>query len=287
MIDGKRVVVWTPYGRERTVSILFDYVRREVERGIVDEYWLCMNTDPEQVSDVTFAMRLDLLHPFVKRVERPAEGAPRLFPKQRNTGYFYRYMTDPDTVFVRLDDDVVFVDENAIERLVRHRIETQVGVASFALIWNNAICSWYLQKAGIIPEDFGVVWTMHCMDPMGWANPEFAVRIHNYLLDALSIGTSTEKFFLYQDMSLPLGTQFSVSAFASLGSMYAELGRPGVLEPSEEESWHTIHQPRRTGQPNTVVGNALVSHYTFFPQKAVVEQTDILDRYRALAKELT
>jgi len=88
-------------------------------------------------------------------------------------------------------------------------------------------------------------------------------------------------------MPLNVGMQFSVSVFASLGSMYAELETPGVLVPSEEESWHTVHQPHRLGQSNMIVGNALVSHYTFFPQQGIVNATDILDRYRDLTRKLT
>jgi hypothetical protein len=36
-----------------------------------------------------------------------------------------------------------------------------------------------------------------------------------------------------------------------------------------------------------IVGNALVSHYTFFPQGPIIRATDILDRYRLQAKRLT
>ncbi len=316
MIDGKRVVAWTPFGRERTVSLLYEYMRRDVERGIVDEWWLCMNTDPTQNGDILYAMKLQLRHPWVKLVDKP-EDAPRLQPKQRNTGYFYRYMTDRDTVFVRFDDDIVFVDIDAVERIVRHRLETQVGVASFGMIWNNAICSWYAQQHGVIPHEFGTVGRPYCMDPVGWADGQFAVRIHNLLLDYIEgrsvaptprdhsaivksvrdldpaplreleiEATPGDKFALYQDIGLEVGQQFSVSFFAALGSMYADLETPGVLTPHEEESWHTVHEPRRLGQPNTIVGNAFVSHYTFFPQQPIVNATNILDRYRALAQKV-
>jgi hypothetical protein len=285
MIDGMPVVAWTPFGRERTVSILYDYLRREHERGLVDEWWLCMNTDPEQSSDMAYAMRLSIENSWIKMKERPAD-CPRMFPKQRNTGYFYRYMTDPETVYVRFDDDIVYVHEDAVERLVRHKRATS-GVASFPIMWNNSIVSWFLQQAGIIPREYGIVGGPYCMDGTGWANGQFAVRIHELLLDSLEKDEPAERFFLYQDMPLPPGMQFSVSVFASLGSMYAGLRSPGVLEPGEEESWHTIHQPRRIEQPNMVIGDALVSHYTFFPQQAIVNATNVLDRYRKLAKELT
>jgi hypothetical protein len=290
VIEGKRVVAWTPYGRRETVSILFAYMWREHERGLVDEWWLCMNTDPgQQAADVAYAYKLAARHgDFVKIVDRPAD-IPRLHPKQRNTGYFYRYMTDRDSVFLRLDDDIIYVHPEAVERLVRHRIETQVGVCSFPVMWNNSIVSWFLQKAGVIPEgqlDSGEFWPTvggpYCMDPVGWANGQFAVQMHRFLLEHIEAGT-TDKCLLYQDYQVQLGQQFSVSVFTSLGSMYADLQQPGVLVPSEEESWHTIHQPTRIGQPNTLVGDALVSHYTFFPQGPIVRSTDILDHYRRIA----
>jgi len=294
MINGKRVVAWTPYGREATVSILAEYMARDHFAGIVDEWWLCLNTDPNQVDDLRYAYKLAALTDWIKIKERPA-GRPIRRPKQRNTGYFYEYMTDPDTVFVRFDDDIVYVHENAIANLAIHRLEHGQGVASFPVMWNNSIISWYAQQAGIIPApgslilDQGVgpdskwpkVGGPYCMDPVGWADGKFAVAIHNLFLD--NIESDPERFFFYQDFPVAVGMQFSVSVFASLGSLYAGLDQPGVLVPYEEENWHTVHQPSVLGQPNIIVGDALVSHYTFFPQGGIVRQTDILDRYRELA----
>lgn len=80
--------------------------------------------------------------------------------------------------------------------------------------------------------------------------------------------------------------------FASLGSMYAALpDGPGVLDPNpatiEEENWHTVSQPLKTGVANILVGDALVSHYSFKPQGPHLAATNILDRYRELAAKLT
>lgn len=285
VIDDHRVIAWTPYGREVTVSVLAGYMRRDHSRGVVDEWWLCLNTDPDQVSDLRYAYQLAEEHDWIKVRDRPA-GVPRRTPKQRNTGYFYRYMTDSDTVYNRFDDDIVYVHEGAITNLVRHKLQTPGSLCSFATMWNNAIVSWFAQQAGVIPKEFGVVERMYCMDPMGWANGEFAVKIHRLLLDWLDAGTP-EKAYLYQDFPIPPGTQYSVSCFASLGSHYASLDPPGVLIPDEEESWHTVHRPTAIGQPNMLLGDALVAHYTFGPQQAAVLATDILDRYRAHSEEAT
>jgi hypothetical protein len=316
MIKDHKVVAWTPWGRQATASILGRYLRREHERGLVDEWWLCLNTDPEQVDDLKYAYALAAVYPWVRIVQRGPD-QPRRTPKQRNTGYFYTRMTDPDTIYLRLDDDIVYVHEDAVERLVVHRVEHGQGVASFPIMWNNAIISWYAQQAGVIPapgtittfirsEVFGqvghhteepqgitaeqYVWPRvggpYCMDPVGWSDGRFAVALHRLLLERVRAGKA-EELFLYQDMPVAPGVQFSVSTFASSGKLYASLDPPGVLVPYEEENWHTVHQPAVLGQPNIIVGDALVSHYTFFPQKPVVAATDVLDQYRGLAALLT
>ena len=288
MIDGKRVVAFTPYGREVTVSILAEYMRREHERGVLDEWWLCLNTDPDQVKDLIYGYRLASKHPWIKAVNRP-DGLPRLTPKQRNTGYFYRYMTDPDTVYVRFDDDIVYLHDDALTRLVRKRIQlSHSTLCTFAHIWNNAICSWYGQQHGVIPLEYGRVEQPFCMDPMGWANGQFAVKIHNLLLDHAETGTAHE-LYLYQDVPLAPQQQFSVSCFAAVGDVYAGLETPGVLVPDEEEHWHTVHGPRKLNLGNVIIGDALVSHLTFMNQRQAVldPSTGILDRYRKLSVKLT
>lgn len=288
MIDGRKVACWTPFGRESTVSLLVKYMERDVKRGIVDEYVLYMNVGDNQESDRAYGYALADEHDWIRIIERP-ERHPG--PIQRSTGFFYRYATDPDTVYVRLDDDIVYIHQDAIENLVRARIQMPAPVAVLGTTWNNAIVSWFAQQAGVIPREFGVVGAPFCMDPMGWANGAFAVRIHELLLDHIDAGT-VDQLYLYQDFPVcnpqgGPGMQFSVSCFASLGSMYAGLpAGPGVLVPDEEESFHTVHEPMRIGVPNILVGNALVSHFTFQPQRPHVLASNVLDRYRALAEKL-
>jgi hypothetical protein len=292
VIDNRKVVAWTPYGRRQTYSLLVQYLRRDVEHGLVDEVWAYMNTDPTgQEEDIAYAHELDALYPWFHLKYRPDGMDRHPGPKQRNTGYAYRHMADPDAVYLRFDDDIVYIHESAVENLVRARLEMPLPVAVFATTWNNAIVSWFAQQAGVIPREFGTVGGPYCMDPTGWANGQFAVSIHELLLEKIESGR-VEDLFLYQDFPVQnpqggAGMQFSVSCFASLGSMYAGLPTgPGVLVPDEEESWHTMHQPPVVGQPNMLVGNALVSHFTFMPQRPHVLASNILGRYRTLAEKL-
>lgn len=283
MIDSKRVVAWTPFGRRRTYSLLIKYLQRDYEAGVIDEAWLYMNTDPVgQEDDIAFAHELAEQFDWVKLKRRPEGINLGNLPKQRYTGLAYREMTDRDTVYVRLDDDVIYLHDDAIENLVRARLDMPAPVAVFPIIFNNAICSHFLQACQKVPMEWGQV-GLYCMDPVGWASGPFAVKLHELLLSHIEAGT-VEDLYLYQDFPIQPGTQFSVSCFASLGSMYADLPHgPGILVPDEEESFHTVHQPLATGVPNILRGNAIVSHWSFFTQHPFLNNTDLLDRYRELA----
>lgn len=280
MLHDKKIIAFTPWGRELTASILFKYLKRDHDRGILDEWWLCENTDDDQFDDRRYALKLSQEHDWIKFVQQP-EGEVRLKPKQQNTKKFYRYMTDPDTIYLRFDDDIIYIEENAIERLATARIFKKHPFVIFPVIWNNAICSYYLQQFESMPSWWGKVGAPYCMDPVGWADPAFAIGIHNHLLEMIDKG-EVEKLFMHHDIQLPVGQQFSVSCFAQTGEEYAKVG---VIH-SEEESWHTMEMPYETGRANLILSNSLVSHFSFYHQRDALLQTDILDRYRELADKL-
>ena len=285
------VIAWIPYGRKRTVSILIEYLRREVERGVLSEVWLYRNMDDDQEDDALYARALDVLHDWVRLVDIPDEtprtvrnrrGKEVALPKQRRTIGAYSYMTDPTTVYVRFDDDIVWVHPDAVETLA-DKATSGPQLLTSALIWNNAICTWWLQACGKVPAEWGDV-TRYCMDNHGWRDGDFAVKMHRLLLDHIDADT-TEELYTYQDLSLnPTGEQFSVSCWASTGKKLAEMGAQAH---TEEERHLTVTAPNQTGIPNLVAGDALVSHYTFFPQQEKVNATDILDRYRTIARQQT
>lgn len=283
MIDGRKVIAWTPYGRVRTYSILIKYLERDVRRGLVDEVWAYMNTDSTgQEDDIAFAHELNERFDWFHLKHRPEGIDLGPLPKQRYTGLAYREMVDPNAVYLRFDDDVIYIHEDAIENLVQARIQMPLPTAVFPIIINNAIVSHFLQACDRVPKEWGEV-KQYCMDPMGWANGPFALKLHDLLLSKIKRGTVRD-LYMYQDFPIQPGTQFSVSCFASLGSMYAKLpDGPGVLVPDEEENYHTVHRPLATGVPNILRGNAVVAHWSFFPQHAFLNNSDFLDQYRDLA----
>lgn len=290
MINGQRVIAFTPYGRRKTVEILLEYMKRDREAGLLDQWWICLNTDPDQINDLSYAYSIAAQYPTWIKIKKRDQSWPRKSPKQRNTGYFYRYMTDANAVYVRFDDDIVYVHQDALKNLVEAKQRMEHTLACFPIIWNNAVVTWFLQKHGKYTIDHGRVNAPYCMDAVGWADGSFAVEMHKHLLDLIESGgtenASPESVYLYQDVPLAPLQQFSVSCFALSGSDLCQLSPAGYLDYEEEEHWLTVHRPQKVGKDNVIVGNSLVSHYTFFPQQLEVFESGVLDRYRALAEKV-
>jgi hypothetical protein len=128
-----------------------------------------MNTDPVgQEDDVAYAHQLAEQFPWFHLKHRPEGVDLGHLPKQRYTGPGLPGDDRPQHGVPALDDDVVYLHEDAVENLVRARLQMPAPTAIFPVIFNNAICSHFLQHCGKVPMEWGDVgrtaWTP-------WAGP--------------------------------------------------------------------------------------------------------------------
>lgn len=319
MLEGYKVIPFIPAGRKQTLEILFRYF--EKNRDVIDEVHLWQNTTVPEDIDYLYQMARD---PFYKVLTLPEEytffykdipkdvevkwgdttktlkvherGDSDYGPLQWNTGRFFEYCVDPEAIYIRFDDDIVYIDDNYFRNIVKFRIEHPEYWAVFGNIWNNAITSYLHQQEGNIGYDYGVC-DSYCMDPVGWGNGDFAEYIHNLLLDKIDKG-QTDDLYLRggagnDDVTwdgngylLTDGYRFSISNFAIFGKDYAQFG--GKFPDLDEELWLTEQVPVVTGRSNVIVPDALVSHFTFSPYQKphIFENTDLLKRYNVLSKKL-
>ena len=280
MFEGHRVVPIIPAGRALTMSILIDHLRRN--RPLVDEVQVWLNTDDDQTDDRNWLLSLPRLLPdFVTLKEHPNPDRV-LRPKQLNTGQFYQYTQDPDTIYVRFDDDIVYLAPNYFENLLRFRLDNPQYLLVFGDIWNNAVVSWVHQDLGHIDREHGIVQSPYCMDLVGWQSSEFAEYIHRLLLG--HIGEWTVGSLAYDRYELTDAHRFSISNFCFFGKDCVEWGGPTPED--DEEIFLTEHYPRDKGKLNAICGSALVSHFSFFAQRPHLLTTDILDQYREIASQM-
>lgn len=281
---GYKVVCFTPSGRKRTQSILVDNLSRFTD--IIDEYQVWMNTDNSQVEDQQWLRSLPDTYEWITVVDRP-KGVEKLSPKQMNTGYFYVNTTEEDTIYIRFDDDIVFIDDNFFQNLLDFRIDNPDYFLVMANIWNNAIISYIHQQLGTVPDEPYRVEEPFCMDPIGWRNGKFAELLHRTLIDKIRSGTGQTLYFDRADLTNV--DRFSISCFCFFGKDFAKFRgivgqrREGIIR-HDEEVWLTEVYPTLNDKLNTICGSALVAHYSFFAQRPYLDTLDILQKYKELAK---
>lgn len=275
MYQGHKVVVFTPAGRRKYLEVLLPYIFRD--RALIDEYHFWLNTNNEE--DATFCREVaEASGGFIKVVEAD-KSIPVIDGMYGYSIYrFYKDCVEPDTVYVRLDDDIVFVERGAIRKLVNFRIVNPGYFLVFANIINNAICGHIHQRMGMLPAKDGKLVGYDCLDPVGWSDPDFAEHTHRCFLDAYN--TKHLDGYKFNRWELYMLERFSIGCFAFLGSEFAEFaGQVG----EDEEQWLSQVKPGAIGRANAICGESLVSHFAFYTQRDHLETTDILEQYRQIS----
>ena len=274
MHQDRKVIAWTPFGRTLPVSILFRYMQRDHAAGVLDEWLLCMNAYDDNHSG--FARSLAAEHDWINLREIPEVPA-----SPHKIARFYDFLTDKQVIYLRFDDDIVYVHDQAMARMADAALTWDGILAAFPVIINNAVVSWHLQNEGKVPFDHGTVTTPECLNTVGCSDPVFAEGLHRHALSLLEAGKA-EKLFLEAPVTLGVDQRFSVNAFGLSGIDVF----PGVdLYNAGEEGWMTQVFPGIAGKRNMIVPDALVAHFSFHPTWDYMAGTDIMSRYAALSEK--
>jgi hypothetical protein len=286
VIDGYRITVAIPSGRKASQAILLNHLRRY--RNVIDEIQLWHNTHGQPEDDAWLKSLPAAYGGWARLIPRRTD-RPVQHPKQLNTGGFYIHTTDPDTIYFRFDDDIVYIHPDYFTNMVRFRLENPEYFLVFGNCWNNAIISYLQQQAGNISREYGDI-ANFCMDPVAWESPEFACYVHDLLFRKIADNHVPDLFF--DRYVLPRGHQFSVSNFCWFGKDFAGFGGEvmamdtGRMVPSEEEGWLTRIKPVELNRDNAVCGTGFVSHFSFYPQRQTLIERGYLSQYADLAERM-
>lgn len=276
MVDGRKLVVCTPAGRREHLEILVPYVLRD--RHKIDQYQLWLNTQDE--GDIAYIRQLAATFPDFIKVVEPDNDIP-IIPDQK--GYsihqFFKGCMERGTVYVRLDDDILFVDEGAIEALVRFRIDNPQYFLVYGNVINNALCSHLHQRMGVIDLQRGIAgyW---CIDQVGWEDPAFAEYTHRWFFHHYQEGKH-RKFNSFDKWELNLYERASINVISWLGEEFAAFGgQVGI----DEEHWLSQQKPQTMGKMNCIYGKALFAHYAFYCQKEHLDATNVHNLYKQVCE---
>ncbi|HSE72871.1 MAG TPA: hypothetical protein VLB05_00045 [Dongiaceae bacterium] len=265
MFEGHRIICVTPAGRRRYLKLLVPQI---LACDLIDRYDLWLNTG--DAGDLAFMDALARLDERVRLVPQP-DGEKPGWDAIRG---FFRDAQDEDAIYIRLDDDVVWLEPGFFEILLRFRIANPRYFLVMPLIINNAVCTSLLQNCGKVSPSRYVA--AACMDPVGWREAEFAVLLHRFFLDLIARGETARLHCGPREIAL---NRFSINAICWFGRDLAAIG--GKIRLAEEEDLsNTI--PTRLGRANCFCTDTIAAHFAFYVQRHVVDRSDVLEQYAQL-----
>jgi len=261
LLDGFRIVCVTPAGRRRYMRLLVPQILSE---GIVDEYQIWMNTEDRH--DLHFFNELGHI-PKIKLVPQPKGTVDGRF----SICDFFAGCIDPKTIYIRFDDDIVWIEPGSIRSIAETRIRDRDSFLISAAVVNNAVFTNIFQVLGLY-DDNEYVHT-NAFDKIGWESGPFAAKLHRHALDLIGRGQLSALRF----GSRPLAqVRFSINCISWRGDMFSTFA--GRVD-REEEEYLTVTKPCRMGAINRVDGQAIVCHFAFYSQRDYLDKTDILVGY--------
>jgi hypothetical protein len=274
MIGDKKIVVVTPAGRKRYMEILLKYILRE--RDIVDEYRIWVNTKSQ--TDVSYFENLkEEYEGFVtldeRHIEEPECG------ENTNIHRFFDKCTESNTIYIRLDDDVIWLSENFIKNLVEFRIENPDPLLVYPAIINNAVCDSIFQNLGHYSnfENFNY----DCVDSIAYTDSYVCEGKHREMLSHIE---KLDPIDFTDSWVLRRYERISINCICWFGESFADF--KGVVD-KNEEVWLSCVKPKELKRPNVITGRSVCAHFAFGPQREHMDKTNILNMYKNISNYIT
>ena len=300
-----KTIAITFAGRKIFMEILFPYIEKYKEH--IDEYHIYAATKNSE--DIKYIQDFANKNKFVK-VFMAEEGRDPIYLWNE----CYKNSQDENCIYVKLDDDIVFIDEFLFTDFVKFRKENPEYPIIYPMIINNLYTSWILQNemdiefegktyfnerwetvkskvethlkskgiperlTEVIPEEF-------ILCPIGWGDVNFAKSVHEKFLNCLESG----------DISVFKKNNKTVSGRILYGSPPISINCCSWLGSSmkeytslyghvwQDELWLSVYLPVLSGNPNYVYYDSVVSHFSYYKQmKDGILESNILERYKKI-----
>lgn len=264
-----RIEIVTPAGRERYLEILYRHLK--LQKSNFDQWTLWINTTHQP--DIDYCKRLERENDWIKTID------PILAPAGGSSVHaFYKHTCDLNTVYIKMDDDIVWMEKDFVKKLVDFRISNKEYFLISANVVNNAIIDHLHQRGGALVIEEKI--NYDGCDYNGWVNPIVAHKKHENLIKSI-INNDIEKFKIFKKSVCVYFERFSINCIAWFGYDFASFdGNVG----GDDELWLASHHPKDINKPNAICGEALCAHFAFYTQRDYMDATNILESYNSILR---
>ncbi|MCZ8180368.1 MAG: hypothetical protein O9309_15200 [Rhizobium sp.] len=219
---------------------------------------------------------LELCHvnePVRRYIGNPGEQMPYFQAYQ----YYAKRLPDfADALFLKCDDDIVYMDLDGLAGFIDHRRKNPHYFVTSANVVNNGVCAYFQQVSGALPASLG-----HFERPPGgfggtlWTDPDKANLLHDFFL------ASPNKEFPLPSKVVDWQERQSINFIAWLGRDIQHM----ALAKGDDEKMLTVDLPAFLGRPTCIYSDFTVSHLSFGPQEQGVDVNRLIAAYDALMRE--
>jgi hypothetical protein len=271
MYQGFKIKPLVFAGRKETMQILFPLIKSD----IIDEVLVCVNT--RNGDDIAFIDQYTQSHPDFKKISIPGHiiGKPAAYT------HMFSLMAEPDTIYIKLDDDLIYLSPGFFEELVEYRIANPEYLCIYPWVINNPLCNWL----GGWFKEFNnqsdcMFWT--------WQDPNYAMMLLTAFAEGkLPIRQRADYVFDKKDSFYRPEIRFSIcpsiNAVCFWGRDCNDMNWAGRMPKyGSDEVFLTqgIFDEDGSTRKNIVYSKPVCAHYAFYTQRNVLNAMKVLEKYK-------
>jgi hypothetical protein len=268
MYSNYKVKVLIFAGRRETMSILMPQIKSKY----IDEIIIGVNTNNQD--DLKYIYSLKEKEPKITYLEVP-KNIKRC--TQQSFRFFYTKMEDENTIYFKLDDDLIYIEPGYFEKTLKFRIEHPEYICIYPMIINNPLCNYLLNGVPMKYKKTNPGEFMYAT----WKDPTVA----EHLLKAFA---EFKGLPIWHIANFEFGKEMnfkgkfgcirpSINAICFFGKDFKKLNVKAY--PTDDEEFLT-NQVFNCGRKSIIYGDTLVAHYAFYTQRNYLNTKNILDLYK-------
>jgi len=189
--------------------------------------------------------------------------------------YYQHYTGFNDSVILKCDDDIVFIDICKLPDFIRF-IKSNDYDLVFANTINNGVSAYYQQnKFNLIPKTLmDLEYPRNGLCGSLWSDGKKANQLHNYFIE--NVDTFLKKEYTE---NIPITTRFSINFFGYLGKNWHKIRNCY----NDDERILTVNYVKKSNFKNILFTPFYVSHLSFYKQvETGINTEDLLKKYEML-----
>lgn len=303
--NGGKVEIILFYGRRRYTKVQLPYLlqnRKTDEHPgkphipLVSKINVMLNTNVTE--DIEYIRSVAAKEPEYFRIHDNVYGL--------NFCRFYPRFNESNTMYIKMDDDIVYIHQSAIFHMVKMKLTTTFMFISANIINHSALSKYHIRTGAYSFQQINEEWvyqnkignpdvhhTPHgspVFDGDAWGDHTWRSGPHAFLqhmmffhfkrrrdIEAFDIG--------YTDLDKERYYRWSINCFLfeTRDMKLFELAKCG----SNDELYLSMFLPHDAGDHSGVCGSAIMCHFAYTPQRKFLEEnTTTLRRYEELSLSL-